>query len=371
MRYNETASRFQRIDGMKLKLQYLLTISIMLTALLNLQAQDNKQEPEILKLDTSLVSIEVNINSKTSSKNIAGLTAQDFTVYEDGVKQKVENFASTESPFNLVLMVDTSGSARDEVDLMKKAAKRFLNEMRPQDRIGIVELNQRITVMEGLTSDREKIESAIDFLQPGTGTSFYDALQITLDEVLSKADGRKAVIVLTDGVDSVGAATFDEILPEIERSKVTTYFLEVNTEAKTESGMMLNCEDEKSFHFSRKQLKKYVAEYAEGLDDTRYENHCELSKLERMQINRRLYESARKELREMASQTGGKVYPCKRLAELEPAYSQIAAELRTQYSIGYYPTNEKHDGKWRTIKIEMKKPGLTAKTKPGYRAPEE
>ena len=134
---------------------------------------------------------------------------------------------------------------------------------------------------------------------------------------------------------------------------------------------MLNCEDEKSFHFSRKQLKKYVAEYAEGLDDTRYENHCELSKLERMQINRRLYESARKELREMASQTGGKVYPCKRLAELEPAYSQIAAELRTQYSIGYYPTNEKHDGKWRTIKIEMKKPGLTAKTKPGYRAPEE
>ena len=154
---------------MKLTLQYLFTISIMLTALLNLQAQDNKQEPEVLKVDTSLVSIEVNINSKTSSKNIAGLTAQDFTIYEDGVKQKIENFASTESPFNLVLMVDTSGSAKDEVDLMKKAARRFLNELRPQDRIAVVELNQRVTVMEGLTSDREKIESAIDFLQPGTG----------------------------------------------------------------------------------------------------------------------------------------------------------------------------------------------------------
>jgi VWFA-related protein len=84
-----------------------------------------------------------------------------------------------------------------------------------------------------------------------------------------------------------------------------------------------------------------------------------------------LYESSRKEIRELAAQSGGRVYPCKRLSEIEPAYTQIAAELRTQYSLGYYPKNEKRDGNWRKIKIEVKRLGLEARTKPGYRAPSE
>ena len=87
-----------------------------------------------------------------------------------------------------------------------------------------------------------------------------------------------------------------------------------------------------------------------------------------MQINRRLYESARHELREMANQTGGRVYPVKSLEQLEPAYSQIAAELRTQYSMSYYPTNEKHNGKWRTLRVRVNRPGFVARTRPGYRA---
>jgi VWFA-related protein len=97
--------------------------------------------------------------------------------------------------------------------------------------------------------------------------------------------------------------------------------------------------------------------------------HCMLSRLERMQINRRLYESARRELREMADKTGGRVYPVKDLRQLEPAYSQIAAELRTYYSMSYYPTNEKHNGKWRTLRVKVNRPGFVAKTRPGYRAP--
>jgi VWFA-related protein len=82
-----------------------------------------------------------------------------------------------------------------------------------------------------------------------------------------------------------------------------------------------------------------------------------------------LYESARRELREMADKTGARVYPVKNLRQLEPAYSQIAAELRTYYTMSYYPTNEKHNGKWRTLRVKVNRPGLTAKTRPGYRAP--
>ncbi|MBS1809357.1 MAG: VWA domain-containing protein [Acidobacteria bacterium] len=354
--------------------RHLLIAFLLLFSFLSLSAQDKpKQEPkeEILRVDTSLVSVDVNVTSKTGAKSPANLKAEDFAVFEDGVRQKIENFATTDVPFNVVLLIDTSGSAKEEIELMKKAAKRFLNEMRAQDRIAVVEFNQRVTVLEELTTDRDKIEHAIDFLEPGTGTAFYDALQVTLEEVLKKVDGRKAIIALTDGVDSTGGGTFEEIMPEVEKSRVTTYILELNTEAITEKGMMMDCSEEKSFHFSTKQLKKYVQEYADGADETQYQDHCDLSRLERMQINRRLYESARKEVREVTSQSGGRVYPCKRLAEIEPAYTQIAAELRTQYSIGYYPSNEKRDGKWRKLRVEIKRPGLEAKSKPGYRALDE
>jgi VWFA-related protein len=136
--------------------------------------------------------------------------------------------------------------------------------------------------------------------------------------------------------------------------------------------MARDCSDESHFEFSRKQFKKYLAEYGkDGKDDVMSENqpHCRLSRLERMQINRRLYESARRELREMAYKTGGRVYPVKDLKQLEPAYSQIAAELRTYYSMSYYPKNEKHNGKWRTLRVKVNRPGFVAKTRPGYRAP--
>jgi Ca-activated chloride channel homolog len=347
---------------------------VTLASFITITAQDiQKQQPkeEVLRMDTNLVSIDVNVTSKTGSRSTNNLTVQDFVIFEDGIRQKIENFATVDVPFNVVLLIDTSGSAKEEISLIKKAAKRFLSEMRPQDQIAILEFNQRVTVLEELTTDRNKIEHAIDFLQEGTGTAFYDALQNTLDEVLSKVEGRKAIIALTDGVDSIGSATYEEILPVLEKSKVTSYFLELNTEAITEKGIMLDCEDAKSFHFSTKQLKKYLHEYAEGADESQYQEHCDLSRLERMQINRRLYESSRKEIRELAAQSGGRVYPCKRLSEIEPAYTQIAAELRTQYSLGYYPKNEKRDGNWRKIKIEVKRPGLEARTKPGYRAPSE
>ncbi len=351
--------------------RHLVTVFMPLFSLLAICGQDKpRQVPkeEILRVDTNLVSIEVNVTSKTGAKSPANLQVEDFAVYEDGVRQKLENFATTDVPFNVVLLIDTSGSAKEEIELMKKAARRFLNEMRAQDRIAVVEFNQRVTVLEELTTDRDKIEHAIDFLEPGTGTAFYDALQLTLDEVLKKVEGRKAIIALTDGVDSTGAGEYEEVLPELEKSSVTTYILELNTEAITEKGMLMDCREDKSFHFSTKQLKKYVHEYAEGADETHYQDHCDLSRLERMQINRRLYESARKEVRELTSQSGGRMYPCKRLADIEPAYTQIAAELRTQYSLGYYPRNEKRDGKWRKLRIEVKRPGLEAKTKPGYRA---
>ena len=117
---------------MQLFSRYIATAFFLLFSLFAAHAQDKpKQEKEeILRLDTNLVSIDVNVTSRTGAKSPANLKAEDFAIFEDGKPQKIENFAATDAPFNVVLLIDTSGSTKDEIDLIKKAAKRFLKEMR-------------------------------------------------------------------------------------------------------------------------------------------------------------------------------------------------------------------------------------------------
>ncbi len=333
------------------------------------QRQDKQPEIGTIRLNTDLVTVDAIVTDRDGNRISRVLKASDFTIYEDGVRQAINSFSATDAPFNLVLLLDTSGSASHEIELMSRAALRFLDELRPGDRVAVIQFSKEVELLKDLTSERAEIEEALRLLKPGSGTSFYDSLKLAIDEVFKEVEGRKAVVALSDGVDSFGYTTFDQILAEIESSNILTYFLELDTEEFTQAGMTRDCSDESHFQFSPKQFKKYLTEYGKDAMMSENQPHCLLSKLERMQINRRLYESARRELREMAYKTGGRVYPVKDLQQLEPAYSQIAAELRTYYSMSYYPTNEKRNGKWRTLRVKVNRPGFVAKTRPGYRAP--
>jgi VWFA-related protein len=330
------------------------------------------QEPDqtnTIRLNTDFVSIDVAVSDRKGTRNLPLLNVEDFAVYEDGVKQKISSFSAQNVPFNLALLLDTSGSTRDEISLMQQAARRFLTQLRPQDRVAVLQFNQEVELIKDLTDDRAQLEKALDELKPGSGTAFYDGLQLSLDEIFGKVEGRKAIIALTDGVDSVGSTTYEKLLPQLESAGVTLYFLELDTEKFTEPRMLLACSEAAHFRFSRKQLKKYVDGFMNGNVPRWYEDSCKLEKLEKLQINQRLYETARKELREMATQSGGHVFPVKTMTQLNPAYAQIAEELRLRYSLAYYPTNERHDGKWRKLRVELKQPNLSANTRPGYRAP--
>ena len=340
-------------------------------ALAQEKPERNDEQAATIRVDTELVSVDVTVLDGSGTRSTRLLRVEDFAVYEDGVRQKISNFSATDVPFNLVLVVDTSGSTKEELALVRRAARSFLNQLRPDDRVAVIEFNEQVELLEDLTSDRARLEKAIGLLRPGAGSAVYDALELSVSEVLKNVDGRKAVVALTDGVDSYGVYTFDRILPKLEKAGASLYFLELDTEEFTIARMIRDCGDESHFRLSRKQMTKYLREYAEGVTPAGIEDYCRLSQLERTQINRRLYESARREVRQMADKTGGRVYPVKQLQQLEPAYKQIAEELRMQYSIGYYPTNEKHDGKWRTLRIEVKRPGLVAQAKPGYRAPQD
>ena len=347
----------------------LLSIYLSVTAQEKKPDQKKEDDAATIRVDTDLVTLDVGVADREGNRSTSGLQVEDFVVFENGVRQKVSSFEATEVPFSLVLLIDTSGSTRGDVELMRRSVRGFLRELRPQDRVALIQFNKEIELLKDLTTDRRAIESALDLLNAGSGTSFYDSMQLALEEVLGKVEGRKAIVALTDGVDSYGYRTYEQISPLLEKGRVSTYFLELDTERFTEAGMVRNCAEDSHFEFSRKQLRKYVKEYAGKISDSYFGSHCELSKMERIQINQRLYESARRELREMAEKTGGRVYPVKELQHLDKAYSQIAAEIRTQYSLAYYPTNEKHDGKWRNVKVEIKRPGFIARTRVGYRAP--
>lgn len=338
-------------------------------------AQEKKQDPKkeeemaTIRVNTDLVTLEVAVTDRDGKRNNMGLRPEDFVIYEDGVRQQIASFQTAEVPFNLVLLIDTSGSTRDDVGLIRRAALRFLDELRPQDRVAVVQFNKQVELLKDLTSDHARVEEALALLTPGTGTSFYDALQLTINDVLGKVEGRKAVIALTDGVDSFGYETYEQILPLLEKDNTSLYFLELDTESFTEAGMKRDCTDESHFEFSQKQLVKFFKDHGRAGAASYLMGHCTISSPERAQINHLLYESARRELREMSDKTGGRVYPVKQLQQLDAAYTQIATELHTLYSVAYYPANEKHDGKWRRIKVEVKRPGFTVRTRSGYRAP--
>src|SRR5262245_44980542 len=144
---------------------YLLSICLLACTAQSLaQDKPDKKEDDIgvIKLNTDLVSIDVKVLDRAGSRNVGGLKETDFIVYENGERQKISNFSAEDVPFNLVLLLDTSGSTQQDVSLMRRAALRFLDEMRPQDRIAIIQFNREVELLADLTSDRTKIEQSLE-----------------------------------------------------------------------------------------------------------------------------------------------------------------------------------------------------------------
>ena len=240
------------------------------------EKQDPKNEMGTIRLTTDLVTVDAIVTDRNGNRVSGVLKASDFTIYEDGVRQAINSFSATDAPFNLVLLLDTSGSASHEIELMRRAALRFLDELRPRDRVAVIQFSKEVELLKDLTSERAEIEEALRLLKPGSGTSFYDSLNLAIDEVFKGVEGRKAIVALTDGVDSFGYTTFGQILTEIERLNILTYFLELDTEGFTQAGMTRDCNDESHFEFSRKQFEKYLTEYGRGVIMSENQSHCRL-----------------------------------------------------------------------------------------------
>jgi Ca-activated chloride channel family protein len=347
---------------------------------------DEVDEGDVIRTDTQLVSVPA-VVTDASGRPLSNLKAENFRIIEDGQAQTIANFGTTETPFEIALLLDTSGSTRDDVALIRSAANTFIEALRPGDRVGIVSFNQQagfgnpvaaVEVLTPLTGDREALRTAIDNLGASQGTPYYDALERVADGIFHdppKDDvrGRRAVVALTDGVDSSSNSDFVNAKMKLARAGIACYFIQVNTEDFVEDRLMKDCQDDGQLSLSKRQIERYRKLFFPKAKEENFNSFCQMGPFERMSISRELYNLARREMNDLARGSGGRSFEAATLADARAAFARVAADIGTQYSLGYYPTNKARDGKFRSIKLEVR--GLREKTqiraRDGYYAPKQ
>jgi VWFA-related protein len=286
---------------------------------------------DIIKTETNLVNLNISVFNSKLKMFVGSLTKDDFRVLDNNQEQTVTYFSSTNVPFDLVLVVDLSGSTADKRDLIKKSTLRFIEAARPADRLAIVTFSDTANIVSPLTLDRTQLNASVNNMAGSGGSNVWDAVKFTLDNVVGpkSTERRRAVVLMTDGVDgALTSATFG--------SKTT--FADLIEQVRQTDTLI-------------------VPIYLDTQHD--YGSFYDLP----------AYQNARRALNLLADESGGSYYQAKRISDLNGVYEQVINDLGKVYSLGYKPTNTTRDGSWRWVKVSITNhPELVAHTRPGYYA---
>ena len=360
-----------------------LLLIFSLTVSAALYAQDKKNEDdEILRIDTQLVDVPFVVTDK-SGKALLNLKQSNFVLYEDGKRQEIADFAATGAPFEVALLLDTSGSARSDLQLIQRAAESFINSLRAGDRVAIVafkserkdnKISAVSEVLTTLTNDRNKLKRVLAEAKTSNGTPYYDGLLQIAERIFNEKPkdefrGRRALVALTDGVDSTSIADFSEARDKFAQAGVVSYFIQVDTRDFFEENLLGDCEG--AMRFSQAQIRRYYRMFSRNAKIEKVSAFCQLGDFERLAISKKLYEIADFEMNDLAKTSGGRVFEAADLSEAKTAFAKVAQEIGTKYSLGYYPSNDKRDGTYRKIKVELKgvPAGSMIRAREGYTAP--
>jgi Ca-activated chloride channel family protein len=336
---------------------------------------------DVIKVDTQIVEVPIVVTDK-SGKPILNLKQNNFAVYEDGKLQEVLDFSTTTQPFEVALLLDTSGSTRSDLQLIQRAAENFISSLRPGDRVALIAYKQagrdsngaEVEILTGLTPSRSALSDALQRVSTSNGTPYYDSLAQIADKVFGAEPdeqfrGRRALVALTDGVDSTSLAGFDEASEKLEKDGIISFFIQVNTRPFFEENLLGDCAS--AIRFSQAQIARYYKTFGSKANMERTTDFCKLGDFERLAVSKALYELADREMDTLAKTSGGKVFPVDDLGGARTAFRAVADEIGTKYSLGYYSSNEKHDGTYRKIRVELKgaPPGAVVRAREGYTAP--
>ncbi|MEJ7577043.1 MAG: VWA domain-containing protein [Pyrinomonadaceae bacterium] len=313
-------------------------------------AQGNTDD-DVVRVESNLVQLNVGVVDRKGNA-VTDLSTHDFVVYEDGARQTIASFEPAATPFSLVLLLDMSGSTLNFRTTLKQSALRFIDALSPDDRVAVISFDERAHVLTKFTTDRRKIAYAIDRAEGRKPTTeLYKALRFSLDQLAGEGKRRKAIVVMTDGIDTqmrkadtlllAGANTNEEALAAI----------------KPEANPTLNS----------------VLDTTDRLGVTIYPLQLPSADVKRLPLPSPqligVYSAANKRLETLANRTGGRLHAINRLEDMGRLYAEVAADMRTLYTISYQPGGSRpRDGRWRAIRIEVKRPELLARTREGYYA---
>lgn len=406
------------------------------------QQRPDQKDADAVKLGTTLVTVPV-VASDRNGIYVPDLRKDEFTVSEDGVNQELVFFATVKEPFHVVLMLDTSASTQEKLGQIQRAAFAFVEQLQPADRVKVISFDDDIRDLNDFTSDRSVLRRAIQQTRPGKGTRLYDAFRLALQN-LSDEDGRKAIVLFTDGVDWHSlSTTYEDNARALEESGVIVYPIRYDTRADTEAlirqqerqgrlpdlGVIFGdptrttptvpgSDPRPDGRTDRKDPygipvppivipQPRRTPYPRGRypddrypdprspdprspdprsSDPRYPGNNRFPD-DRSPDNRNptsgrpgtrvdstsvlldgLYSLADKYLNDLATVSGGKLHRADTLVSLPDAFARIAAELRTQYALGYYPSNALRDGRYRKIQVRTTRKDVVIRARPGYRA---
>jgi VWFA-related protein len=313
----------------------------------------------VVRVNTTLVTIPVSVTDR-SGRYIPNLRKENFRIYEDGVEQSVAYFASVEKPFTVVLMLDTSGSTRFKLEEIQEAAIAFVNQLRAEDRVVVVSFDDRVRVLAEATNDRYLLRNAIRQTQPGEGTRLYDAVDMVINQRLNRIQGRKAIVLFTDGVDTTSKrASYESNMRDAEELDALIYPMQFDTYQDVAGGggypgTSLPPIFKLPFPFPNIIIGGGGGgRRGGGGPATRGGSRAD-------------YMKADAYMRELAEKTAGRLYQADNLYNMEQSFRLIAEELRRQYSLGYYPKNAGQTGERRQVRVRVNRPELAVRARDSY-----
>lgn len=290
----------------------------------------NLEQEEVVKVESNVVSLNARVSSKDSTNADLNLQKSDFALFQDGRQQEISFFSTTDAPFDLVLVLDLSGSTSGKRDLIRQSTKRFIEAARATDRIAILTFTDQVKIISQLTQDKAQLLESAKKIGDSGGSAVWLGLQSALDEIIKpESTGRRsAVVLMTDGVDSSlltpyilsdSYPNFSDLLETVRDGNTTIIPIYLDTESSS------------SPH--------------------------------------RVYRAARQTLSMLAEESGGEIYYAKKIENLNGVYEQVISDLGKVYSLGYEPSEITRDGAWHTLEIKIPThPDLTVRAKTGFYA---
>ena len=304
------------------------------------------QDDEVIKVNSAIVRLNVGVADR-QGRPIVNLNKANFTLYEDGVKQDISRFEPTVAPFSVVMLLDMSGSTLGFREVIRQSAFRFIDALAPDDRVAILEFNDKVTQLNDFTNNRKSIANSIIVANGRGKTQLYKALDFSLEKLSKEGKRRKAIIVLTDGVDT-SLRDFDrDSLEKAAPSDIANF---IKPDASDALNKILNKSDAQGVTIYPLALP--TGDPFKLADPT--------------PIQTAMYSAARARLQTLSERTGGTFNAINHLEDMGKLYAIVAADLRALYTIEYAPADTKRNGKWRAIKIEVDSPELISRTRPGY-----